>query len=296
MMSESPQDDSVAEPMPSIEAPVELASIETPISAPISSTDSISHRVMASGSLPTETLTPTINVNQLTMNYIVVALVFLGVGILIGRLIFGGSGALNPDDLRAMINEAVAQSGGLTDQTSTAKLIDDDPAFGPETAPITIVEFSDFNCAFCTKFATETLPRLRETYGDDVRYVYRDMPIIGGNISVGTAIAAECANDQGKFWDYHNLLFSNSQARSQEAYVNFASELGLDANTFTTCLSDKSKSDEVMLDMLDGQGLDIRGTPAFYVNGRFISGAQPFEVFQTVINSELDKAGIQPPA
>lgn len=237
----------------------------------------------------------TINVNKLTLNYTVVALVFLGVGILIGRLIFGGTGAaIDPITLRGIINDAIAQSGGLSSGAS-AQLVDDDPYFGPENAPVTIVEFSDFNCGFCTRFATETLPKIQETYGDQIRYVYRDMPIIGGNVSVESAIAAECAEDQGKFWEFHNLLFNNTQARSQEAYVNFATELGLDTDVFTECLSDKTKSDEVLLDLLDGQAQDIRGTPAFYVNGRFISGAQPFEVFQTVINNELNKSGVDLP-
>ncbi|MBC8170074.1 MAG: DsbA family protein [Anaerolineae bacterium] len=240
------------------------------------------------------TSAPAINVNKLTLNYTVVALVFLGVGILIGRLIFGGTGAIDAIQLRGIINEAIAQSGGLSNESVT-QLVDDDPYFGPENAPITIVEFSDFNCGYCTRFATETLPQIQATYGENVRYVYRDMPIIGGNVSVESAIAAECAEDQGKFWEYHNLLFSNAEARTQDAYIGFASELGLDTGVFTTCLTDKAKSDEVLLDLLDGQAQDIRGTPAFYVNGRFISGAQPFEVFQTVINNELSKAGVDLP-
>ncbi|MBC8170529.1 MAG: thioredoxin domain-containing protein [Anaerolineae bacterium] len=205
-------------------------------------------------------------------------IVFL-VGMLVGWLLFGRSD--KPQTVYIGMD---------------AQLADDDPAFGPADAPITMVEFSDFNCPVCARFTLNTLPQIQSTYGDQIRYVYRDMPIIGGSVSVQTAIAAECAADDGKFWEFHHLLFSNTQARSPEAYIGFADELGLNTSAYTTCLSDQAKYDEVILDLVYGQARDIRGTPAFYVNGQLINGAMPFEIFRTVINNELNKVGIQPPA
>ncbi|MBC8099429.1 MAG: thioredoxin domain-containing protein [Armatimonadetes bacterium] len=239
---------------------------------------------------------PMIDLSRLTVNYTVIALVFLGIGILLGRLIFGQQGGnLDEVALRTIVNEALAEAGALGGGQAMTASVDDDPTLGSATAAITIVEFSDFNCGYCSRFANNTLPQILETYGDSVRYVYRDMPIIGEQLSVEAAVAAECANEQGKFWEFHNILFANPEARTPEAYVGFATELSLDTTAFSVCMADKTMSDEVMLDLLDGQALGIRGTPAFYVNGRYISGAQPFATFQAVIDSELNKAGVALP-
>jgi protein-disulfide isomerase len=243
--------------------------------------------------VPTEKLAM-INLSQLTVNYLVIAVVFLGIGILMGRLIFGNTGSnLDIAQIRSVVAEAVAQAGSSGGaQVSANTLVDDDPSVGPENAVVTIVEFSDFNCGYCDRFARETLPQILETYGDQVRFVYRDLPIIGGQESVNSSIAAECAADQGKFWEYHNLLFANQQARGRDVYVGFATELGLDTTAFTTCLDDPQMLEEVRLDFVDGQSLDINGTPHFLVNNRRVSGAQPFEVFQAIINQELQAAGV----
>lgn len=237
-----------------------------------------------------------INLSQLTTNYIVIATVFLGIGILMGRLIFGSTGSnVDMTAIRAAIAEAVASAdigAGSGGSLSALSLVDDDPALGPENAPVTIIEFSDFNCGFCGRFATETLKQITDTYGDQVRIVYRDLPIIGGQESVNSAVAAECAAEQGKFWEYHNLLFENAQARGRDAYVAFAQELGLDTAAYSTCLDDPAMLEEVRLDFIDGQSLDITGTPHFIVNNRKVSGAQPFDVFQAIINAELEAVGV----
>jgi protein-disulfide isomerase len=172
--------------------------------------------------------------------------------------------------------------------------VDDDPIMGAADAPITIIEFSDFNCPYCGRFSSETLPRLLDKYEGKVRFVYRDMPIIGGQISVETAIAAECAADQGKFTEYHNLLYSDTAAatRQRDVYIRYAVQLGLDEPTFTACLDDPTKSTEVSLDYLDGQEQNITGTPTFFINGRMISGAHSFDVFSTVIDRELAAEGL----
>lgn len=227
-----------------------------------------------------------------------IALVFLIIGFAGGAALLG-SRSESPAELESMVRQIVATeianagvSGGGTTSTS---LVDDDPSFGPPDAPVTIVEFSDFYCSFCTRFATETLPKIRDHYGDMIHFVYRDLPIIGGQISVEAAIAGNCAHDQGQFWEFHNILFSHNAARGRESYISFADELGLDTDAFTVCLDDKAKLDEVTLDLIDGQTLGIQGTPKFYINGKSISGAQPFENFKLVIDAELKKAGFTPP-
>jgi protein-disulfide isomerase len=234
-------------------------------------------------------------VNGSSLRMAVIALVFLVIGFAAGAALLGGRGT-DTAEIEAMVRQIVAEeianAGGLGGAPTGASLVDDDPSFGPDDAAVTIVEFSDFNCTYCTRFATETLPQLQARYGDHIRFVYRDYPILGGS---EPAIASNCAHDQGKFWEYHNLLFSNQQARSRDMYISFADELGLDADSFAMCLDDQAKVEEMTLDYIDGQTLGIQGTPKFYVNSKVISGAQPFETFTLVIDSELEKAGVTPP-
>jgi protein-disulfide isomerase len=234
-------------------------------------------------------------VNGASLRMAAVALVFLIIGFAAGAVLLGGRGADTAEIeamVRQLVAEEIANAGGIGGGPTGASLADDDPSFGPEDAPVTIVEFSDFNCTFCTRFATETLPQLQARYGDNIRFVYRDYPILGGS---EPAIASNCAHDQGKFWEYHNILFANQQARSREMYISFADELGLDADIFAMCLDDQAKVEEMTLDYIDGQTLGIQGTPKFYINSKVISGAQPFDTFVLVIDAELEKAGVTPP-
>lgn len=243
---------------------------------------------------PSETFT----VSRTTFNYVVIAAVFLFVGVITGALLFNrGSGAglsgVDRAELMRIVQDAVAQASesGL----SNIELADDDPSLGPDDAPVTMVEFSDFNCQYCTRYATQTLQSLIEHYGDNLRIVYRDYPVIGGELSVVAAQAGNCAREQGKFWEFHRLLFSNSAARDRDAYVGFAQELGLDADEFGRCFDSGRFAAEVNLDFIDGQSLGIRGTPGFFINGKYLSGALPFDYFAAMIDRELERVGITPP-
>ncbi|MDQ7028222.1 MAG: DsbA family protein [Anaerolineae bacterium] len=169
---------------------------------------------------------------------------------------------------------------------------DGDPAIGSADAPVVIIEFSDFRCPYCGRFATTTMGPLLEEYGDYVYFVYRDFAILGAE-SVSAAIAAECANEQGEFWAYHDLLFANQQNLNQSAYIAFAGELGLDVDAFTGCIDNETYLAEVRADTAAAQQLGATGTPTFYINGRFVSGAQPYEVFAAIIEEELVAAGIE---
>lgn len=163
--------------------------------------------------------------------------------------------------------------------------IDDDPALGPEDAPITIIEFSDFRCGYCRKFFQETLQELLDSYPDQIQFVYRDFPVVGG---FDAALAAQCAHEQGAFWEFHNLLFSGELTLGQSAYLQYAEDLGLDIGTMTECIEGERYADEVNADAQYAAALGVRGTPMFFVNGIPMVGAQPLANFLRVIDSELE--------
>jgi len=163
---------------------------------------------------------------------------------------------------------------------------DDDPATGPVDAPVVIIEFSDYQCQFCGQFARETLHPLLELYPDQIRFVYRDL-VIYGPVSFQAALSAECANDQGAFWLYHDRLFEQQNNLTPEFFFAMAEELDLDMQQFARCVSDPVTEDEVKDDTAAGHDLGIRGTPTFYINGRVLVGAQPLEAFATLIDEEL---------
>jgi len=166
--------------------------------------------------------------------------------------------------------------------------VDDDPVFGPADAPITIIEFSDFECPYCQKWHAEVYGRLKEQYPDEVRLVFRDFPLesIHAN-AFPAAEAANCANEQGEFWPFHDKLFSMEQGLSTEAYTQYASDLGLNLDDFNACLESGRFKEEVRADFDFAANLGVRSTPTFFINGIAIVGAQPFEVFQQVIDKEL---------
>ena len=168
--------------------------------------------------------------------------------------------------------------------------IDDDPIIGPENAPITIIEFSDYECPYCQKWHQETYDKLLETYPDQVRFVYRDFPLESIHPDAEPAAeAANCANEQNAFWKYHDLLFDRPNGLGREAYIGYASSLGLDTAAFTECLDSGRYKEEVQADLSFAVNLGVQSTPTFFINGIPLVGAQPFEVFQQVI--DLEQAG-----
>jgi protein-disulfide isomerase len=160
---------------------------------------------------------------------------------------------------------------------------------GPK-APVTIVEFSDYECPFCGR-AEAVVDEVMKAYGDKVRVVFRDYPLPMHANAHKAAQAANCANAQGKFWEYHGKLFANQTELGEDKLKQYAKDLGLDAGKFDKCLADKTYAAAVDKDMADGAKVGVTGTPAFFVNGRMLSGAQPFENFKEVIDEELARAG-----
>lgn len=167
--------------------------------------------------------------------------------------------------------------------------IDDDPVKGSRNAPVTIVEFSEFECSYCARFAKETLPLVEEEYvrTGEVRLVYRDYPLRSHRHATKAAQAAECADEQGKFWEYHDVLFDNQDALEVASLKRYAEDLGLDSARFKSCLNSREIAAEVQKDVRDGRIYGVGATPTFFINGIKVVGAQPYQVFRRTIEQEL---------
>jgi len=163
---------------------------------------------------------------------------------------------------------------------------DDDPSVGPANAPITIVEFSDFQCPYC-KLSVPTIKEILVKYPDKVRVVYRDSPGPNHPHAQQAAEAAQCAGDQGKFWEYHDSLFERQAPGAGWNFTELAREVGLNQDVFATCLNTRRYREEVAKDLHDGLNLGVTNTPTFFINGRPLVGAQPFAEFQAVIDRLL---------
>ena len=169
--------------------------------------------------------------------------------------------------------------------------VDDDPARGPQNAKVTIVEFSDFQCPACKTYADQTEPLILATYGDRIRYVFRDLPAQSHPQAQKAAEAAQCAFEQGKFWEYHDKLFQNQAALDVDSLKAYAKELGLNESTFNTCLDSGKYTQEVQKDYQDAISYGVTSIPTFFINGRKVVGAGSFGSFQSIIEEELAKAG-----
>jgi protein-disulfide isomerase len=200
--------------------------------------------------------------------------------------------AMDEAALQRIVAEALLQAS-RNDRTRF-ELVDDDPYIGDPEAPIVIVEFSAYACPYCGRHFTQTLQPLLDNYGQYIRYVYRDYPTINPDVSVPSALAANCAHEQGQFWEFHDQLFRNQSRLGRDFFMSTASELGLNMEAFTACFEEQRYMNEINGDYFDGSAKDITGTPAFFINGQRISGAQPYAAFERVILRELEKVGIVP--
>ena len=182
--------------------------------------------------------------------------------------------------------------------------VDDDPMKGDPNAPITIIEFSDYECPFCGRFYSNTLPLIEENYINTgkVNFVYRDFPIqsIHPN-AVPAAMAAECADDQGMFWPFHDMIFENKDSWAGLKEVNLSKEfeqyavvLGLNIEEFNLCLESNKHLDEVRNDLQDGRNYGVDGTPGFFIgnneNGFIkVSGAKPYPIFEQILDEMISQ-------
>jgi len=187
----------------------------------------------------------------------------------------------------------------------------DNPSKGPADAKVTIVEFSDFQGPNCGSFAQQTLPQILSNYGDKVRFVFMNSPLKKDNYAEKAAEAGECANEQGTFWQYHDLLFQNQQALTALLSLNpaaglaqvvdslkgYAAQLGLDTAKFNDCLDSGKMANAVQADQQVAQeaaqdaGLTSFGLPSFFINGNYLAGAKAYDVFKQMIDAALAAAG-----
>ena len=175
------------------------------------------------------------------------------------------------------------------------KIIEGGAAFkGNKNAPVTIVEFSEYECPFCKRYVDETYEQILEEYGDDIYYVFRDYPLPFHKHAQETAEAARCAGDQDSYWPMHDMLFEGRDKWAEEAKITsiltgYAKSLGLNTQAFNSCLSSGKYTQAVKDDLSLGNKVGVSGTPSFFINGVMLVGAQPFENFKAFIESELSK-------
>ncbi|MBA3064090.1 DsbA family protein, partial [Candidatus Woesearchaeota archaeon] len=183
--------------------------------------------------------------------------------------------------------------------------VDDDPFLGPKNAKVVVVEFSDFECPYCgaamgthkdlvQRFKSQdptweaAVPKLKELAKQGkIKLVFRDFPLGFHSQAKPAAEDAECADEQGKFWEYHDALFENQDKLSSQLYLKLAEQVGLDVNKFKNCIETGKYSQEVQADIDYASQVGVSGTPTFFVNGLKISGAQPYSVFKQAIDAEL---------
>lgn len=209
---------------------------------------------------------------------------FFAIGLLVGYAVWGRSATQRADPAQAA-NPADSQAQEVKRYPVE---VDDDPVLGAADAPITIIEFSDYQCPFCKRWFDQVYFQLLETYGDQIRLVFRDLPLTNIHPEAQPAAeAANCAHEQGAFWDYHDRLFGAEEGLSSQAYLSYASQAGLDMARFEQCVAERRYQAEVEADLAYAVNLGVNSTPTFFINGIPIIGAQGFEVFQYVIDKEL---------
>ena len=218
------------------------------------------------------------------------------------------SDKITQSDLDAAVSRLeskITNSPQPSSQSSTQPIrvsIDDDPMKGDPNAPITIIEFSDYECPFCGRFYENTLPLIEENYINTgkVNFVYRDFPIqsIHPN-AVPAALASECADDQGMFWPFHDMIFENKGIWEKlegemlfDEFGQYAAILALNTEEFNSCLESNKHLDEVRNDLQDGRNYGVSGTPGFFIgndNSGYIkvSGAKPYPIFEDILDEML---------
>ncbi|OGH37579.1 MAG: hypothetical protein A3B44_02570 [Candidatus Levybacteria bacterium RIFCSPLOWO2_01_FULL_38_21] len=169
------------------------------------------------------------------------------------------------------------------------------PVLGNKNAKITIIEFADFQCPFCKTFFKDAKPNIIKDYVDNgkAKFAFRHYAFLGQESNFA-AEASECANEQGKFWEYHDYLYNhqgpeNSGAFAKDKLIGFAKDMGLNTDQFSSCLSSDKYAKQVSDDLSAGQKAGVSGTPTTFVNGQSVVGAQPYSAFKTLIDQELSK-------
>jgi protein-disulfide isomerase len=229
---------------------------------------------------------------------------FYVLGVAVALLGFGGGVAFAyaKSDSRAQVadrdsrnrrNTAGETSGATATSAQDRLVANARHSIGSADAPVTIVEFTDYDCPYCRRYYNETFPQIMERYGGQVRYVMRHFPLVSMHPeAVKAAEAAECAGEDGLFWEYHDLIMKGVPSLSVESLKQYAADIGVSTSAFNNCLDNGDKAELIQLDLRDGYMHGVRGTPNFFVNGYTLSGAQPIDVFGAYIEAALADAGL----
>jgi len=223
--------------------------------------------------------------------YSVLSILTFFAGILVGYVVWG-TGLLSKlgvgSGTAAQANSPVVEAATAEPQFTRYDVPSDGfYATGPADAPITIVEFSDYQCPFCKRWHTEVYEQLLAAYPGKIKFVYRNLPLTSIHPDAQSAAeAAMCAGEQNVYWQYHDKLL-NSEILGNGAYIQYAQELNLNMDTFKACITDEKYKDAIQADSDFALNLGVRSTPTFFINGLAIVGAQPLDVFKQVIDKEL---------
>jgi len=221
---------------------------------------------------------------------------FLAISILVASIMISGSVLYSNFGLKS--GTANINGAGQVPQEVRDVSVDDDVVMGNKNAKVTIIEFSDYQCPFCRTFWKDTLSQIKKEYIDTgkVKFVYRDYPLSFHPMAQSSAQAAECAEEQGRYWEIHDKIFGEQEKKGQgtvsytlDELKRWASEIGLDVSKFNQCLDSGKYKAEVEKDFADGTAAGVSGTPSTFINGRLVVGAQPFSAFKAIIEEELKK-------
>ncbi len=198
------------------------------------------------------------------------------------------------EDLREELFAAAGAKILLEPPRIEVKIAEGTPTRGTPGAPIVLVEYTDYQCPFCMR-VQPTIEALLERYEGHIQHVFKNLPLPNHNQAQLAGEAAYCAQDQGQYWQFHDWLFQNQRTMNRESMIAQAGEMGMDAEAFEACIEQQTYAGRIVTDAREARSFGITGTPGFLVNGRVLSGAQPLETFEEVINEELDRKGIEIP-
>lgn len=224
--------------------------------------------------------------------YSVVTVLAFAVGVLVGYIVWGFG---SPEGVYQAAQTAAQAAGPIAEAPVTAQPqftryqipSEGFPSIGPEDAPITIVEFSDYQCPYCRRWHEQVYEQLLASYPGKIKFVYRHLPLTSIHPDAfDAAQAAMCAGDQNAYWQYHEKLFGN-ESLGRDIYTQYAQELSLNLNDFESCMTEQKYKAKIEADSDFAVNLGVRSTPTFFINGLAIVGAQPLDVFKQVIDQEL---------
>jgi protein-disulfide isomerase len=184
---------------------------------------------------------------------------------------------------------AIVILSGCIDSPTTSGTTSITNIKGDENAPVTIIEYSDFECPFCARFYSDTLGQIEKEYIETgkANLEFKHFPLGFHSNAQKAAEATECAEEQGKFWEMHDKLFEDGVSGGVSTFKKYAKDLGLNTVKFDECIDSGRTADSVKADIKEGKSNGVTGTPAFLINGKLVSGAQPFSVFKQAIEAEL---------